>query len=135
MKADEIRNTMEFYSSIPHIAGSWEDHDQALYTKQKYFSTSHVITKRFESFGLTATIQEIPVLLSYPVLREVGIVYPPGKKKLKIVISSFEDKVFNCTLKEAVVNDTTSGNPDAAPTWNGYTPTGEAVGELGRFSS
>jgi len=33
-------------------------------------------------------------------------------------------------LKEAVVNDTTSGNPDAIATWNGYSADGDVTGEL-----
>lgn len=55
------------------------------------------------------------VLLSYPLERSVSIVFP-------------EDKRFNCTLKEAVVDDGTSGNPDAIATWNGYSNSGNATG-------
>ena len=68
------------------------------------------------------------VLLSYPQRRVVQIV--DGAP------------LFNCTLKEAVilhsfcsdlekvVDDGTSGNPDAIATWNGYSASGNVTGQL-----
>jgi len=104
LKAENIKNHMEYYSSIPHIAGSWEDHQQAQYTLQQ-----------MQSFGLDARIEEYSVMLSYPSSRLVEMISPT---------------YFNCTLEEAVVDDGTSGNKDAIATWNGYSAAGEATGEL-----
>jgi N-acetylated-alpha-linked acidic dipeptidase len=60
-------------------------------------------------------MEEIPVLLSYPIRRSVELIAPG---------------YYNCTLKEAVVEkDGTSANV-TVDTFNGYAPTGTAEGEL-----
>jgi N-acetylated-alpha-linked acidic dipeptidase len=66
---------------------------------------------------LDARIDEIPVLLSYPIERQVQVVYPSYL-------------LYNCSLEEAVVDDGTSGVPGAIPTWNGYSGSGDVTGDL-----
>jgi len=101
-----IQEILRNYSSIPHLAGTPQDYTQAVNTLEQW-----------KSNGIDAQIEEMPILLTYPVNRSVSIVFPP-------------DQVFNCILKEAVVNDGTSQNPDAVVTWNGWSASGAVTGEL-----
>lgn len=79
---------------------------------------------------MKATIQEIPVLLSYPIERQVELVYPPGSFSTKY---NTKDQQYTLKLKEDVVDDGTSGNTGAVDTWNGFSASGEATGEIGKI--
>jgi len=104
VSGDTMRSQMTNYSSMPHLAGTPNDYATAVYTLNKMLS-----------YGLNATMEEIPVLLQYPLERIVQVLSP---------------NPYNCTLEEAVVNDGTSGVPGAAPIWNGYSGKGDVTGEL-----
>ncbi len=43
ISADEIRKHLQHYSSVPHVAGSNEDYNQALYTQEKWISLLFLI--------------------------------------------------------------------------------------------
>eukprot|EP01102_Stenamoeba_stenopodia_P012905 TRINITY_DN4116_c0_g1_i1.p1 TRINITY_DN4116_c0_g1~~TRINITY_DN4116_c0_g1_i1.p1 ORF type:complete len:387 (-),score=98.62 TRINITY_DN4116_c0_g1_i1:1309-2409(-) len=104
VSGDTMRQQMTNYSSLPHLAGTTNDYNTAVYTLNKMLS-----------YGLNASIEEIPVLLQYPLERVVQVISPTP---------------YNCTLEEAVVNDGTSGVPGAAPIWNGWSAEGDATGPL-----
>ena len=101
-----LKNHTEYFSSNPHIAGSGYD-----------TQTANYVYNAWKSWGLDVELQRIPVNLSYPVDRYVAIVDPP-------------EKAFVCGLKEAVVRDGTSQNPNAIATWNGYSASGNVTGPL-----
>lgn len=54
-------------------------------------------------------------MLSYPTRRLVELTQP---------------SYYNCSLKEAVLPDGTSGDPSAVPTWNGYSAPGDTTAPL-----
>ena len=56
---------LSYYTSLPHVAGTQEDYQTALYTHQKFLS-----------YGLNSKIEEETVLLNYPVSRHVSVVSP-----------------------------------------------------------
>eukprot|EP01121_Diplochlamys_sp_Union-15-3_P003551 TRINITY_DN1347_c0_g1_i1.p1 TRINITY_DN1347_c0_g1~~TRINITY_DN1347_c0_g1_i1.p1 ORF type:complete len:626 (+),score=116.52 TRINITY_DN1347_c0_g1_i1:35-1879(+) len=103
---ENARETSKHLSSAPHIAGSYEDYDTAVWVRDQFLE-----------YGIPdAQIQTYEVMLSYPVQRRVALVYP----------SSYE-----CVLKEeAIPEDETSGDPRAIDTFNGYSDSGDVEGEL-----
>lgn len=63
-------------------------------------------------------IEEIPVLLNKPKHRVVEIVDPPFRR-------------FKASLKEApLAEDPTSSLPNAIPTFNGFSPSGDVTADL-----
>jgi N-acetylated-alpha-linked acidic dipeptidase len=99
------RHTVAF-STQPHIAGSAHDNDTA----------SYVLTQ-WRAFGIEAHLEVLPVNLSYPLRRHVAVTFPP-------------ESAYTCQLREAVVNDGTSQNPDAVATFNGYGASGNVTAPL-----
>jgi len=102
-----IEETEYYYTSFPHLAGTQQDYETANYTM-------HLL----QSYGWSATIEPLTVVLSYPISRSVSIISP-------------ENRLFNATMIEAVYpEDPTSGNNDSVPTFNGYAPSGDVSAEV-----
>eukprot|EP01100_Stratorugosa_tubuloviscum_P012610 TRINITY_DN602_c0_g1_i1.p1 TRINITY_DN602_c0_g1~~TRINITY_DN602_c0_g1_i1.p1 ORF type:complete len:671 (+),score=332.17 TRINITY_DN602_c0_g1_i1:117-2129(+) len=98
---------LQFYTSMPHVAGTYEDYQTAVFTKQK-----------FEEFGLEAEIEEFETLLNYPLERTLEIVSPQEKK-------------FVAPLQEEYISvDPASADDRIIPTFNGYSPSADVTGEL-----
>jgi hypothetical protein len=83
------------------------------------------------SWGLKVLVAEHPVLLTYPIFRSVEVFisleitfYFPSNSHLTYFAKVLSPQYYNCTLEEAVVDDGTSGNPNAEPPFNGYSASG-----------
>jgi hypothetical protein len=61
--SQNLRTYLKDYTAAPHPAGSTEDYDTAIYTKQK-----------FEEFGFSSWITEHQVLLSFPLNRSLKLI-------------------------------------------------------------
>uniref|UniRef100_A0A6B2KYR1 Peptidase M28 domain-containing protein n=1 Tax=Arcella intermedia TaxID=1963864 RepID=A0A6B2KYR1_9EUKA len=106
VNSQQIREYVRQYSSVPHLAGSPADEEQAINT-----------TNLWKSYGIDAHMEEHQLLLNYPVSGSVSVIYPP-------------ELAYTCTLKEGVVNDGTSGYPTIPPLWNGFSASGDVQGDL-----
>ena len=96
---ENLRNVLKYFTSKAHPAGSFNDHEQALWTKE-----------RLESYGLETHIEEYEPLLTFPLER-------------KLIIK--EPVVFQASLREAIVpEDESSFDQDAVPTFLGYSANG-----------
>ncbi|MBI3952321.1 MAG: M28 family metallopeptidase [Acidobacteria bacterium] len=101
------REHLWYYTSAPHIAGSPEDYERAVYTRDK-----------FREYGIPAGIVEYRVLLNYPKERLVEIVRPEAAR-------------FRASLaEEPVAEDLTSTDTRAVPVYNGYSASGDVTAEL-----
>ena len=87
----------------PHIAGTKEDYDTAIYVRDQ-----------LRSYGLNAELREYKVWLNYPNTPSVLELITTRRQKLNI--------------NEAVVpNDPTSSNPKISPLFNGYSASGDVT--------
>jgi N-acetylated-alpha-linked acidic dipeptidase len=87
----------------PHIAGTKEDYDTAVYVRDQ-----------LRSYGLNADLREYEVWLNYP--------KSPGTLEL------ITTKRQPLSTREAVVpGDPTSSNPKITPLFNGYSATGDVT--------
>jgi N-acetylated-alpha-linked acidic dipeptidase len=108
IKDEELKAHLEYYTSMPHLAGSDQDYQLALYTQQK-----------MKEYGIPEVeIETVPLLLNRPLDRLVEIVNPPNLR----FVASLTEKAYE--------EDPTSSLPDAVPTFNGYSGWGEATGQL-----
>ena len=95
------RLTME-----PHIAGTKEDYDTAIYVRDQ-----------FRSYGLNAELKEYEVWLPYP--NSASIVELITKRRQRLSVT------------EAVVpGDPTSSNPKITPLFSGYSASGDVTSSL-----
>ncbi|RUS31477.1 LOW QUALITY PROTEIN: hypothetical protein BC938DRAFT_477741 [Jimgerdemannia flammicorona] len=103
-----LRDTLEHYTSVAHLAGTEADRLQAEWTRD-----------RFIEAGLTDTqIVEYWPLLNYPKYRRVAIVEP-------------EELRFEAKLREDIAeDDETSKEQDATPTFHGYSASGNVTAPL-----
>jgi N-acetylated-alpha-linked acidic dipeptidase len=87
----------------PHIAGTKEDYDTAVYVRDQ-----------LRSFGLTADLKEYDVWMNYPNAPSVLELITTGRQRLN--------------TREAVVpGDPTSSNPKITPLFNGYSASGDVT--------
>lgn len=92
-----LHDTLKYYTSMAHVAGTKYDYLQAEWTRNKFIE-----------YGIADTeIEEYWPLLNYPKYRRVAIVEP---EYLKFEAKLREDKVDE---------DETSGDQDAVPTFHG----------------
>jgi N-acetylated-alpha-linked acidic dipeptidase len=90
----------------PHIAGTKEDYDTAVYVRD-----------RLRGFGLAAELREYEVWLNYPNTPSVLELITTRRQKLDIT--------------EAVVpGDPTSSNPKITPLFNGFSASGDVTAPL-----
>jgi len=122
--ANRTLATLRHLSSAPHLAGTIEDYETAIYVKSKSVLSpldrqtlaSCPFGPRLEEYGFTAHIHQVSVLLSYPLHRVVELVSPD---------------YYNCTMQELpVAADPTSSDPRAVPTFNGFSASGDVTGDL-----
>ena len=101
-----IRNQSYKYTSQTHIAG-----------KSKFLAT--YTRDLWDSYGIKSEIEEYEVLLNYPILRRLALFNKGGKVD------------YEAELREDVIKeDPTSADPDAVPTFHGYSAAGNVTGEL-----
>ena len=60
---------LQQYTSVPHSAGTPEDYDLAVYTRDT-----------IRSYGLEAEIQSVDTLLTFPLQRSLEIISPPTQR-------------------------------------------------------
>jgi N-acetylated-alpha-linked acidic dipeptidase len=90
----------------PHIAGTKEDYDTAVYVRDQ-----------LRSYGLNAELREYEVWLNYP--------------KTPTVLELITSRRQRLNTREAVVpGDPTSSNPKITPLFNGYSATGDVTAPI-----
>ena len=95
------RLTME-----PHIAGTKEDYETAIYVRDQ-----------LRSYGLNAELKEYDVWLNYP--------------NTPSIVELITDRRQKLSVTEAVVpGDPTSSNPKITPLFSGYSASGDVTGPL-----
>jgi N-acetylated-alpha-linked acidic dipeptidase len=99
IQAENIRSTLRYYTSKAHPAGTDNDYEQAVWTRDQ-----------FRSFGLKAELKEYFPLLNYPVKRSLRLNEP----------FQFEAKL----LEDIVDEDETSKDQNAVPTFLAYSANG-----------
>eukprot|EP01090_Pellita_catalonica_P003268 TRINITY_DN12929_c0_g1_i1.p1 TRINITY_DN12929_c0_g1~~TRINITY_DN12929_c0_g1_i1.p1 ORF type:complete len:753 (+),score=113.20 TRINITY_DN12929_c0_g1_i1:146-2404(+) len=105
--AAEAKKNLLALTSKPHLAGTEEDYETALFMKAK-----------FEEFGFDTHIDTFSTTSTYPIHRHVAITDPPSAR-------------FVCTLEEGnIAQDNTSTTPNQVPTFNGYSASGNVTAEL-----
>ena len=91
---------------VPHIAGTKEDYDTAVYVRDQ-----------LRSFGLAAELKEYEVWLNYPNTPTVLELITNRRQKLN-------------TQEAIVPGDPTSSNPKITPLFNGYSASGDVTGPV-----
>ncbi|HZE70628.1 MAG TPA: M28 family metallopeptidase [Pyrinomonadaceae bacterium] len=100
------REHLRLLTSQPHVAGTKEDYDTAVYVRD-----------RFRDYGLAAEIKEYDVLLPYPKQPSLVELIAPRRERL--------------TVREAIVpEDPSSSNPKIIPLFNGYSASGDVTAPL-----
>jgi N-acetylated-alpha-linked acidic dipeptidase len=103
---DSAREHRKRLTAHPHVAGTKEDYDTAVY-----------VLERMREYGLPAEIRTYDVLLPYP--KHAGLVelIAPQRERL--------------TAREDVVpEDPSSANPKIIPLFNGYSASGDVTGQI-----
>jgi N-acetylated-alpha-linked acidic dipeptidase len=100
------REHLRRLTAVPHVAGTKEDYDTAVYVRDQ-----------IRSYGIPAELKEYDVLLPYP--SRPTILEIVGRRREKL------------NLKEAVVpEDPTSSSSKIIPLFNGYSPSGDVTAPL-----
>src|SRR5437868_14235401 len=103
---NSAREHLRRLTADPHIAGTKEDYETAVYVRDQ-----------MRSFGLTAELKEYQVWLNYPKTDPIVELISPRRERL--------------TVREAVLReDPTSSNPKITPLFNGYSPSGDVTADL-----
>ncbi len=104
---DSAREHLRRLTAEPHVAGTKEDYDTAIYVRDK-----------IRSYGITAELNEYDVLLNYPKQPAIVELITP-RRRLRL------------PGREAVVAaDPSSANPKIIPLFNGYSPSGDVTAPL-----
>ncbi|TPX33918.1 hypothetical protein SmJEL517_g03382 [Synchytrium microbalum] len=108
LDATRIRESLKYYTSKAHTAGTPEDYEQALWTVEQW-----------KEAGIEdAHIEEYWPLINYP-----------GPRSLSL--HNKTDMIFNASLIEDPVDgDPTSQNNTAVPSFHGYGASGKVRGKL-----
>src|SRR4029450_11485581 len=100
------REHLRRLTAEPHVAGTKEDYDTAIYVRDQ-----------IRSYGISSELKEYEVLLPYTKQPRIGELVAPRRERL--------------ALKEAVVpEDPSSSNPRIIPLFNGYSATGDVTAPL-----
>ncbi|HZE64906.1 MAG TPA: PA domain-containing protein, partial [Pyrinomonadaceae bacterium] len=100
------REHLRRLTAQPHVAGTKEDYDTAIYVRDQ-----------IRSYGISSELKEYEVLLPYPKQPSVVELVAPRHERL--------------ALKEAVVpEDPSSSNPKIIPLFNGYSASGDVTAPL-----
>ncbi|MEP6743009.1 MAG: PA domain-containing protein, partial [bacterium] len=100
------REHLRHLTAVPHVAGTKEDYDTAIYVRDQ-----------IRSYGISSDLREYEVLLPYPKQPSIVELVSPRHERL--------------TLKEAVIpEDPSSSNPRIIPLFNGYSASGDVTAPL-----
>ena len=100
------REHLRLLTLEPHIAGTKEDYDTAVYVRDK-----------LRSYGLTADLKEYDVWLNYP--RTASVLELITKRRQRL------------STHEAIVSgDPTSSHPKITPLFNGYAASGDVTAPI-----
>jgi N-acetylated-alpha-linked acidic dipeptidase len=103
---DSARAHLKQLTAVPHVAGTREDYDTAIYVRD-----------RMRAYGLAADIKEYQVLLPYPKQPSIVELIAPRRERLRV--------------QEAIVpQDATSASRKIIPLFNGYSATGDVTAPL-----
>jgi N-acetylated-alpha-linked acidic dipeptidase len=103
---NSAREHLRHLTAEPHVAGTKEDYETALYVRDK-----------IRSYGIASELKEYEVLLPYPKQPSVVELVSPQKERLKL-------------REESIPEDLSSANPRIIPLFNGYSPSGEVTAPL-----
>jgi N-acetylated-alpha-linked acidic dipeptidase len=103
---NSAREHLRRLTAEPHIAGTKEDYDTAIYVRDQ-----------MRSYGLNAELAEYEVWLNYPKTDPIVELVTPRRQRLSV--------------REAIIaEDTTSSNKKITPLFNGYAATGDVTAPL-----
>jgi N-acetylated-alpha-linked acidic dipeptidase len=103
---NSAREHLRRLTAVPHVAGTKEDYDTAIYVRDQ-----------IRSYGIPSELKEYEVLLPYPKQPSVVELVAPRRERM--------------TVKEAVVpEDPSSSNPKVIPLFNGYSASGDVTAPL-----
>jgi len=104
---DSAREHLRILTAVPHVAGTKEDYDTAIYVRDK-----------IRSYGIPAELKEYDVLLNYPAQPAVVELITPGRR-------------LRLQVKEAVIpEDPSTSSTKIIPLFNGYSPSGDVTAPL-----
>jgi N-acetylated-alpha-linked acidic dipeptidase len=105
-EAASAREHLRRLTAQPHVAGTKEDYDTAIYVRDQ-----------IRSYGISSELKEYEVLLPYPKQPSIVELVAPRRERL--------------TVKEAIVpEDPSSSNPKIIPLFNGYSASGDVTAPL-----
>ena len=105
-QASSAREHLRRLTMEPHVAGTKEDYDTAIYVRDQ-----------IRGYGIAAELKEYDVLLPYP--KRPSVVEIVGSRREKLAI------------KEAIVpEDPSSSSSKIIPLFNGYSQSGDVTGAL-----
>jgi N-acetylated-alpha-linked acidic dipeptidase len=103
---DSARSHLQRLTQEPHVAGTREDYDTAIYVRD-----------RMRAYGLAAELKEYQVLLPYPKQPSIIELVAPRRERLR--------------LQEAVIaQDASSASRKIIPLFNGYSASGDVTAPL-----
>ncbi len=102
-KPDSAREHLRTLTRVPHIAGTKEDYDTAVYVRDK-----------LRSYGIAAELKEYEVWLNYPSSPSIVELITTRRQRLNI-------------HEPVVTADPTSSNPNITPLFNGYSANGDVT--------
>ena len=103
---DSAREHLRRLTAEPHVAGTKEDYDTAVYVRDQ-----------MRSYGLTADLAEYQVWLNYPKTDPIVELLSPRRERLSV--------------REAIIKeDPTSSNKKITPLFNGYSASGDVTAPL-----
>ncbi len=104
--ANSAREHLRRLTAEPHVAGTKEDYDTAIYVRDQ-----------MRSYGLTADLAEYQVWLNYPKTDPIVELVSPRRERLSV--------------REAIIKeDPTSSNKKITPLFNGYSASGDVTAPL-----
>jgi N-acetylated-alpha-linked acidic dipeptidase len=105
-EAASAKEHLRRLTAQPHVAGTKEDYDTAIYVRDQ-----------IRSYGISSELKEYEVLLPYPKRPSIVELVAPRRERL--------------TVKEAIIpEDPSSSNPRIIPLFNGYSASGDVTAPL-----
>jgi N-acetylated-alpha-linked acidic dipeptidase len=105
-QAQAAREHLRRLTAVPHVAGTPEDYQTALYVRD-----------RMRSFGLSSELKEYQVLLQYPKQPTIVEMLAPRRERLQ-------------TTEAIVPEDPSSSSRSIIPLFNGYSGIGDVTAPL-----
>jgi N-acetylated-alpha-linked acidic dipeptidase len=105
-RPERAREHLRQLTKEPHVAGTQEDHQTALYVRD-----------RLREYGIDAELKEYQVLLPYPKMPTVLELVAPRRERLRL-------------QEAAIPEDPTSSSRKIIPLFNGYSASGDVTAPL-----